>query len=226
MSAPDPLDVLTRCPLFAGVADDDLRALAEGAGVRRHELGATLFLAGDPPAGLHVVARGRVKVYVISPESGRELVLTMERPFQTVAELPSFDGGPYPAHAQAVEETLTVFLPQEHLEAVLGARPALARHMLQTLGRRLRALVGLVEQISFQEVVHRLARYLLDHTTDGLPLELETNAAIAARIGTVPELVSRNLGRLAQGGAVDLDGRTVVRADREHLEMLAEAAGR
>ena len=226
MADTDPFDVLTRCPLFAGVGRDDLRALAEGASTWRYEEGAALFLAGDPPAGLHVMAEGRVKVYVISPESGRELVLTMEQPFQTVAELPSFDGGPYPAHAQAVEETLTVFLPQEHLEAVLAARPALARHMLRTLGRRLRALVGLVEQISFQEVVHRLARYLLDHAAGGPPVELETNAAIAAQIGTVPELVSRNLGRLAHGGAVGLEGRTVVRVDREQLEMLAETAGR
>lgn len=221
-----PFDVLARCPLFAELADDDVAALAEIAVVRTFEEDATLFLAGDLPDGLHVVSSGRVKVSVLSPASGRELVLTVERPFQAVAELPSFDGGTYPANAQAMDRTETVMLPQEGLRRVLAARPTIAWHLLRTLGRRLRRLVGLVEQISFQEVVHRLAGYLLERAERGLPFDLETNAAIAAQIGSVPELVSRNLARLADGGAIRLDARTVTEVDLTELREVAKSAGR
>ena len=60
----------------------------------------------------------------------------------------------------------------------------------------------------------------------GLPLELETNASIASAIGTVPELVSRNLSRLHQSGVLTLEGLSVVRIDEVALRDLSGRAGR
>jgi CRP/FNR family transcriptional regulator len=218
----EPTDVLVRCPPFAALSDDDVRALAAIARWRRYERGATMFLAGDRPEGLHVMAAGSCRIYVLSPRTGREIDLATEQPYRTVAELPSFDGGPYPAHAQALEDTTTLFLEQAAFDRLLLERPSLAVHLLRTMGARLRRLVGLVERLSFQEVVQRLAAYLLERAARGVPFALEANAAIAAEIGTVPELVSRNLARLHQAGAIVLDGRTVARADlvslREHVD--------
>jgi CRP-like cAMP-binding protein len=219
------IDAIARCPLFAQLGDADLEALARIAHERRYRAGETLFLANEAPAGLHVVTEGEVRVTVLSPRSGREIVLTIERPYQSVAELPSFDGGPYPAHATAVVETRTTFLPQAAFDQVLLERPTVARHLLRALGRRLRRLVALVEQISFQEVVHRLAAHLLERAGDG-PIELDTNATIAAQLGTVPELVSRNLARLHQAGTIRLQQRRVEIVDVAALRELAADAGR
>lgn len=221
-----PPAVLARCPLFATLADDDLAALATIALPRHYTAGQTLFLAGERPAGLHVVTGGAVKVFVLSPATGREVVLSVEHPYQTVAELPSFDGDPYPAHAAAVGDAETLLLAQAGLDRLLGERPRLARHLLRTLGRRLRRLVELVERISFQEVIQRLAADLRDRGDAGVPFELETNAVIAARLGTVPELVSRNLARLVQIGAVRTEGRRVMAIDDAALRALAEDARR
>src|SRR5690606_41991337 len=106
------------------------------------------------------------------------------------------------------------------------ARPEIALHLMTMLGRRLRRLVALVEQISFQEVIHRLAAYLLSVADAGVPFVLDTNGAIAAQLGTVPELVSRNLSRLHAGGAITMSGRTVTRLDVAQLEEMATSAGR
>jgi CRP-like cAMP-binding protein len=112
-------------------------------------------LQGNHPEGLHIVVSGRIKIFVLSPESGREVVLTTEHPYSAVAELPSLDGGTYPANAQALEDSRTLFLEQTAFLGVLRERPAISSHLIRTLGQRLRRLVGLVEQLSFQEVVHR-----------------------------------------------------------------------
>lgn len=218
--------MLARCPTFAELPDDDLAALA-GIGVRRrYPAGSTLFLAGDRPEGLHVLVRGRVRIFTASPESGRPLVLTHEHPHHAVAELPSFDGGPYPAHGEAEEDSETLLLPQEDLDALLDSRPGLSRILLRTLGRRLRRLVGLIERLSFQEVVQRLAGHLRERADAGLPFELGTNAEIAAALGTVPELASRNLSRLAQQGLVTMEGRTILAVDDAGLKALASSARR
>lgn len=214
-------EVVARCPLFAGLPDEAVRAVAAVARRRPMRAGETLFLAGEPARGLPLVVRGAVKVSVLSPASGREVVLSVERPFQAVAELVAFDGGRYPAGAEALEDGELLWIDQAGFEALLERRPGLARHLLGTLGRRLRRLVGLIEQLSFQEVVHRLAADLLRTTAAGVPVTLEGNAVIAARIGTVPELVSRNLSRLHHAGVLRLEGRSVTRVDVDALRELA-----
>lgn len=219
-------EVIARCPLFAQLHDDDLLALAGISARRGITAGATVFLAGERPRGLPLVVRGSVKVFVLSPSSGREVVLTIDRPYNAVAELVAFDGGAYPASAEALEDGELLWIDQQGLDRLLDTRPSLGRHVIRTLGRRLRRLVGLIEQISFQEVIQRLAAYLLEVSHDGIPFALDTNAAIAARLGTVPELVSRNLSRLHHSGIVVLKGRTVIRVDAAALDELAHQAGR
>ena len=212
--------------MFAELPDDDIEALARIAYRSRMERGQTVFLAGERADALRIVASGAVKIFVLSPQSGRELVLTVERPFSSVAELPSFDEGEYPASAEALEEGELLVLPDADLKRVLRERPDLALHLLRTLGRRLRRLVALVEQLSFQEVVQRLAGHLVERSRDGVPFELETNGEIAARLGTVPELVSRNLSRLQNSGALAMQKRSVTAVDLDQLRALSETAGR
>lgn len=129
--------------------------------------GGMLFLAGEQPKGLNIVTAGQVKFFVLSAQTGREVILMVEHPYNAVAELPSLDGGDYPANAQAVGETEMLFLEQNALLGALRERPEVSLHLVRTLGGRLRRLVNLVEQLSFQEVVHRLASYLLECA--GLP---------------------------------------------------------
>ncbi len=218
--------VLARCPLFAELGEADLLALTEVGYRQSYDTSEAVFFAGDEPQGLHVVVSGRVKVFVVSPATGREVVLTVEHPFNTVAELVAMDGGPYPASAEAAEPTEVLVLEQQGLTRVLRQHPEIALHLMRTLGRRLRRLVAMVEAISFQEVIHRLSRYLLAESRGGVPFTLDTNAAIAAQLGTVPELVSRNLSRLHAGEAIQLNGRVVTGLDRQKLEEMAGSAGR
>lgn len=218
--------VLARCPLFAELGEANLHALAAVARRRRLAGGEPLFMAGEPSKGLAVVVSGKVKVYVLSPATGREVVLATEHPYNAVAELVSLDGGAYPASAEAAGASEVLWLEQTGFQRLLRERPEIALHLMSMLGRRLRRLVALVEQISFQEVVHRLARYLLESGAEGVPFVLDTNGAIASQLGTVPELVSRNLSRLHASGAIELRGRTVTALDEEHLLELANSAGR
>lgn len=214
-------EVLARCPIFAQLPHDDLEALARIARRRRFERDQMLFFAGERPEGLHIVVEGRIKIFVLAPGSGREFVLTVEHPYNAVAELPSLDEDVYPASAQAMEASETLMLDQEGFVRVLRERPEVSLHLVRALGRRLRRLVGLIEQISFHEVIHRLADYLLRRSEEELPFALETNAAIAAQLGTVPELVSRTLSRLHHSEVVELSNRTIVRLDEERVRELS-----
>jgi Crp-like helix-turn-helix domain len=82
----------------------------------------------------------------------------------------------------------------------------------------LRHMVRLVEKLSFSTVRGRLVAHLVGvaeeigrQTEQGIQFErIENNEELAVRLGTVRELISRNLGRLHGGaGLISIRKRTV-----------------
>jgi CRP/FNR family transcriptional regulator len=214
--------------IFGGLNQDEREMVARRARRKHFAAGELLFQEGDCCLGLHIVASGRVRIFK-SSASGREQVLAIEGPGSTVAELPVFDGGDYPASAIAVEATEIVFLPREEFRAFCLERPEVALKVLAAVGARLRRLVDLIEELSFTTVRQRLAAQLLRlansegrKTPEGLAFELpDSHQEMAHRMGTVRELVSRNLTRLAAEGVLKLDGRHIVVRDLGRLEEMA-----
>lgn len=182
-----------------------------------------LFWEGEPCAGIFLVAAGSVKIFKVSP-SGREMMLAMESAPSTVAELPLFDGGPYPASVRAVDDVLTYFINKTDFQQVCRQYPDVALKLLAVVGRRLRQLVAVVESMTFGSVTQRLARLLLDFSKQAgrsefaLPL---THQEVASRLGTVREVVSRNLARFRAEGLIRIQGHQIQLLDRAGLEREA-----
>lgn len=215
--------------IFQGLDASELETMSRRARRKHFLTGELLFQEGERCAGLHIVFSGRVRIFKSSP-NGREQVLAIEGPGSTVAELPVFDGGNYPASAIAVEPTELVFLPREEFRAFCLERPEVALKVLSAVGSRLRKLVELIEELSFTTVRQRLASTLLRlakstgrMTGEGLAFDLpDSHQEMAHKMGTVRELVSRNLTRLAAEGLIRVDGKHIVARDLARLE---EAAG-
>jgi CRP/FNR family cyclic AMP-dependent transcriptional regulator len=211
--------------LFGDLSDAELKALADRSGLRSYEAGATLFTEGEQCAGLYIVIAGRVRIFKTSP-TGREQVLTIEGPGTSIAELPVFDGGPYPASAAAVEKSELLFVPKIGLEAICLEHPQVSLKLLRVVGARLRRLVGIIEELSFTTVRHRLISWLLREakaqgrdTERGVTFPLgSSHQELAAHIGTVRELVSRNFARLQAQSLIEMNGREVTITDTAGLE--------
>ena len=96
------IETLRRVAIFADLSEAELQFLAERAVPRDFETGDIVFSEGEPCAGLFVVETGALRIFKSSP-SGREQVLSVEGPGSSVAELPVFDGGNYPASTSAAQ---------------------------------------------------------------------------------------------------------------------------
>lgn len=217
--------ILRSTPLFAALDEPELNSLAGRCGVRTYAQGEVLFSEGEPCKGLYIVVSGRVRIFKTSV-NGREQVLTVEGPGASVAELPVFDGGGYPASASALEETEVLFVSRPDLRAICLEKPEVSLKLLQVVSSRLRRLVGIIEELSFTTVRHRLISWLLrqasaeGHATErGTVIFLNaSHQELAAQIGTVRELVSRNLARLQAQSFIEMDGRQITILDRDGLE--------
>lgn len=222
---PAILATLKATQLFFALNDAELTAFARRTVVRRFAAGELLFSEGEPCGGLYVIAAGRVRIFKTSA-AGREQVLAIEGPGSSIAELPVFDGGLYPASVSAVEEAQVLFVSRNDFRACCLEHPEVALKVLQVVGARLRRLVGIIEELSFTTLRHRLIAWLLREaeahgrtTSEGTMFELGmTHQELAAHIGTVRELVSRNLARLQAQGFIHVQGREITIVHREGLE--------
>jgi CRP/FNR family transcriptional regulator len=216
---------LAKVPIFAGLNETELGFLVQRALARHFSAGELIFGEGEPCSGMYVVESGHVRIFKSSP-GGREQVLSIDGPGSSIAELPVFDGGNYPASTIAVDDAILLFISKQDFHALCLAQPEVALKVLRVVGARLRRLVGIIEELSFTTVRHRLAALLLrmarSHQKDGVKEVSITlpgsNQELASQIGTVRELVSRNLSRLQAEGLIRMEGRTVVLCDLKALE--------
>jgi CRP/FNR family transcriptional regulator len=226
----DLVAVLEKTPLFSSLSQPELQQLAARTVRKLFSSGELLFSEGEPCNGLHIILRGRVRIFKTSM-SGREQVLAIDEPGESVAELPVFDGGPFPASAMAIEDTEMAFISRRDFNAYCLEHPQVALKVLSVVGARLRRLVGIIEELSFTTIRQRLIAALLKlaqsegkATARGVEFELPaTHQELANQLGTVRELISRNLMRLQAEGILEVDARHIVVKDIKALHAVLEA---
>ena len=219
------VETLTRVPYFGSLPPREIRRLATRCVPRTFRPGAFLFEEGEPCRGLFIIAAGEVEIRQVSIR-GREHVFHTEGPGAALGEAPLFDGGGYIASGVATEPTRALFLPRADLLRLCREEPGVALAIAETLARRLRHFAEMVGDLAFRPIPERLARYLdgLARPPGGARTEIElglTHAQLAARLGTVRELVARAFLQLEQSGVITRKrGRVVVR-DPARLASLA-----
>jgi CRP/FNR family cyclic AMP-dependent transcriptional regulator len=226
----DLTQVLARVPLLSDLSPNELQLLAARTARKHLASGELLFSEGEPCNGLHIIARGKVRIFKTSM-NGREQVLAVNGPGETVAELPVFDGGPYPASALAAEDAEIAFISRRDFHAYCLEHPEVALKVLSQVGSRLRRLVGIIEELSFTTIRQRLIATLLKlaqtegkKTDRGIEFHLPaSHQELASQLGTVRELISRNLMRLQAEGLLDVDARRIVVLDMKGLAAQLES---
>ncbi|MGP8269248.1 MAG: Crp/Fnr family transcriptional regulator [Terracidiphilus sp.] len=222
--------VLEKTALLSSLSRSEFQSLAART-VRKHlKTGELLFSEDEPCHGLHIIARGKLRIFKTSV-NGREQVLAMNLAGESVAELPVFDGGRYPASAMAVEDTEIAFISRQDFRAFCMEHPEVALKMLAVVGARLRRLVGIIEELSFTTIRQRLIALLLrlaetegKQSERGIEFQLPaSHQELASQLGTVRELISRNLMRLQAEGLLDVDARLIVLKDKNGLSALLTA---
>ncbi len=212
---------LRSCQLFVGLPSSDVEEIAGFASTKSLEKGAYLFREGDPVDGFYVVQRGCINVHRVSP-MGKEQVIQVFRAGSSFAEAALSTEGGYPADARAIEASNLILIPKQPFIALLGRKPDLAIRLLAAMGMHLRALVGLLEDVTLRDVETRLVNWLLKRCNpgDGNACAIElvtTKRVLAAELGTSSETLSRTFASLREAGILEVAGSTIRITDRPAL---------
>ncbi|MBI4585529.1 MAG: Crp/Fnr family transcriptional regulator [Planctomycetes bacterium] len=178
--------------------------------------GCNLFSAGQTCDSLHFVIAGSGLLVLTAPD-GRQRLLCRAVPGDMIGAVPFFDEREHPASFVAESDCVVLSFPRDQLMELLAADSALCLSILGGLVEKLRKMVSLVEKISFEDIKHRLWGYLASEARElggqGYPRVLEplpTRERMAQAIGTVREVVSRQLSHLAGTGHLQIEGKRLI----------------
>lgn len=221
-------DVVLSAPLFAGIDSEAAHALFVTMTKVPLARGQAIFQEGEPGDRLYVIGAGKMKLGRRSTD-GRENLLSILGPAEMFGELSLFDPGPRTATATAVADATLYELSHAELISWLEQYPAVAKHLLEALARRLRRTNEALADLVFSDVPGRVAKALLDLSRrfgepadDGLRVAHDlTQEELAQLVGASRETVNKALADFAARGWVRRDGRAVVLLDIARLERRA-----
>jgi CRP/FNR family transcriptional regulator len=210
-------NTLRQNPYFDDLPEELLNLIAGHMQLRGFERGEMLFWEGDPCAGLHIIEEGSVKLFRISPQ-GRQYIVRVLQEGDTCNEVPAFDGGTNPVNVATLEKSKVWVIDDIALRTLVKAHPDFALKVLSNFGKNMRGLVRMVSEMAFYQVTNRLARLISE-----LPAEEShphwTQEQLAARLGTVREVVARSLKELERSGAICIEDRRIHIADQDALSQ-------
>jgi len=213
--------------LFRQMDEGQLQRLAALAQPRRLQADETLFLQNDPASAFYLLAEGRLKVFKLLRD-GRTATVRHVEAGQTFAEAALFHEA-YPASTESLTACLVYRFDKDQTLALLLADPQLCVSLLAAMAELLGLLNRRVEELLLP-VPARLARYLLARADEQLEPALDggvtkdvprvlrlpvSKRELAARLGTVPETLSRTFDRLKRGDVIRMSG------DHRLIEILS-----
>ena len=222
------IDLLKKCPLFAGLGEKDLQKIKVLSSPRHFRKKEVLFSDGEEAKGFYVILSGKVKLYKISP-AGKEQILHVVSAPDAFAEAALFLEGTYPAFAEALSDSHILFFPKRDFIQLIEKNPQLSINMIVSLSQYLKRFASLIEELSLKEVSSRIAKYLLDLSLksskegkNSKEIELDlSKIQLASKLGTISETLSRTFAKMKARGMIDVKRNKILILNRQLLEELA-----
>ena len=206
---------------FSGLGTAELEEIKRYVFEKTFDRNEMILHEDERPDALYFVASGAVKIFKTS-EDGKEQILYLVRPGESLNDVSALDGSPNPVGAQAMGPVSVYGIGLPDLEAILRDYPQVALNVANILSQQVRRLMSLVEDLSFRHVIGRVARILLEYAGDGSGARPRlTQQDMAAMAGTAREMVGRSLKVLEEEGTIRLDRHRIVISNRDALRGLA-----
>jgi CRP/FNR family transcriptional regulator, dissimilatory nitrate respiration regulator len=209
------LDFVRNLPLFRDLELCELEAIGAATVEQRVSAGTALYRRDDPCDGFHVIVVGRVKLALLTP-AGAEKVVEILGPGQSFGEAAMLLGKRHMLCAEALADSLLLFVRSGAMQEAIARNPGLARRVLDEISQRLYHLVADIEAYTMKSATERVTGYLLAALADGAGVEKSADIQLAAsksvlasRLNITREHFSRILHELSQSGLIRVNGRNI-----------------
>jgi len=221
----DVLSILTGCPLFNGLDQDELSMILSGVSHQMKALakGELIALAGEEVFFLHIIIRGSVKGEMVD-FAGK--VIKIEDIASPRPLAPAFLFGKqnrYPVNIIANEKTELISISRDSFLRMMQNSELILRNFVDNVSSRGQFLSGKIKFLSFSTIKGKLAQYLLDLSgkldSDRLMLPL-SQSRLSELFGVARPSVGRAISEMNRDGIIRTEGKQVVLLDKAKLSAL------
>jgi len=226
----EKLGLLSEVALFAGLSEADMQAIGHATTMTHCVRGQQILSPDDPPDRIHIVKKGRVRAYRMTPD-GKQLTLDIFEKGTVLGDMELLGQDRLPeAYAEAIDDGVICTITPGELRKLIERYPVIGVNIIRHLSRRLQAAERELEAMAYQRVDQRLARKLLD-LGQRFGVSTERGTLIAARltqqelaemIGTTRETLAHTLADFRRRGLLDTENHQVLIRDAELLAEVAE----
>ena len=218
-------DLLKTNPIFASIAQPDLKQMAQLASSRSYQKGEKVILRGEVWPYLFLVGEGLVDAVKESSE-GRTLRVAPFGAGEIFWGLAFFhEDAPMPVTLDIREDSVLYLWSRDAILPILIRNGQASWELSRLMAERMQRASDLVEGLAFQPVAGRLARLLLDNfemAGDSAISRHLTLDEMAAHIGSTREMVCRALYNFSDKKLIEVTRTEFVLTDREGLARLVE----
>jgi len=224
---------LRKAPMFSGISAEALQSLVEGCRLLKFGRGEYLFHEGEVADGFYVIHTGAVNVHRVT-EDGREQVIRVFYPGESLGEVVIVGDQSYPASAKTTENSQLILLPTSFFRQQIQADPDLALRILASMSVHLRYLVETVESLKLNQAESRLVHWLLSQLEENGKLDARrpdytlplAKHLLASQLGITSETLSRVFSKLREKQLAVVEGRQFRKIDVSGLRrFLLEVEG-
>jgi len=215
------LKELAKMHYFVGLSPDELQTVKKSITFeKRIEKGETLLFDGDQSDYMYFIVSGAVKVYKKSANR-KEQILNVTTNRESLNDVSTFDGEGSAANMLAMTPVRLYAIRKKDMETLFCENSKIARNVATVLASRVRRDSSLVEVLSFDQVISRLAKFILKQAAAGESrLPRFTQQELGFMVGTSRVVVNRSLKTMEEKGAIKLQRRRIVITDEKVLKEL------
>lgn len=201
-------NLLRASKFFNDLTEPSLKNLAEICIPKDIQKKQLLFSEGVEGHAVYLLISGSVQLFKTSPD-GRETVIRMITPGELFGEVILFEQKTYPVSARALETGAVVLLPSFQLHCLLqGER--FRNDFIRMLMAKQRYLTERIQFLTAYDTEERLFIFLSTHYGKKYEYTLPISKKdLAAGIGTLPETLSRLIGRLEKESKLTVEGNRI-----------------
>ncbi|MEN8171513.1 MAG: Crp/Fnr family transcriptional regulator [Chloroflexota bacterium] len=225
MSSEETINLLSKISYFSDLDSAALKHVSAATVQQDYETGQFTFMEGEPCKGLYIVKSGWLRAVKIS-SAGREQVIRFVGPGEVFNEVGVLTGGVNVVTVEALEPSKVLIVQRKELLNLVDKYPSLAKSIIENLAHRVLYAMNLVTDLSLRSVESRLARFLIEEA-DADTINRKkwaTQAAIAARIGTVPVVINRAFRAFVEDDLIELKRETILILNQDKLQKIASSS--
>jgi CRP-like cAMP-binding protein len=227
----EKLGLLNEVALFDGLSEADMAAIGHATTMTHCVRGQQILTPDDPPDRIHIIKKGRVRVYRVTPD-GKQLTLDIHERGTILGDMSLLGQSRLPeAFADAIDDAVICTITPDQLRQLIERFPTIGVNLIRHLSGRLQSAERELESLAYQRVDQRLARKLLDlarrfgsSTEGGTLIDARlTQQELAEMIGTTRETLAHTLSDFRRRGLLATVQHRVVIRDAERLAGIADA---